>query len=111
MDYAIQLNEDPIGSTTRIAFQFIKAACVRGHRVVQVFFYQEAVLNAFESPVEGCSWSELATNYGIDLVYCSAAAERLKPNVEPLPGFRAGGLALWVDASLRADRVMRLGVS
>ena len=109
MIYAIQLNEDPQGTTTRIGFQFIKAASQRGHQILQVFFYQEAVLSAFESSIEGCAWSELAAASRIDLVYCSAAAERLRPAVPPLPGFRAGGLAGWVDASLRADRVMRLG--
>lgn len=109
MIYAIQLNEDPQGTTTRIGFQFIKAARQRGHQILQVFFYQEAVLSAFEGPIEGCAWSELAATFGIDLVYCSAAAERLRPNAQSLPGFRAGGLAGWVAASLQADRVMRLG--
>ncbi len=107
MDYAIQLNEDPKGTRFQIGFQFIKAACERGHRILLVFFYQEAVLAAFESRQSDLAWSELAANYGIDLVYCSAAAERLKPDTEPLPGFQEGGLALWVDATLRADRVIQ----
>lgn len=106
MDYAIQLNENPRGARFQVGFQFIKAARERGHRILQVFFYQEAVLAAFEPHQPDLPWSELAATYGIDLVYCSAAAERLMPNSDPLPGFRVGGLALWVDASLRADRVI-----
>lgn len=113
MKYAIQINGSPTRSESPLTgLQFIKAALAMGHEVIQVFFYQDGVYNAFHSGGFGQEsfpgWEVLSSEAGIELVYCTSAAER-RGLVNSRPGFKAGGLGLWVDACLRADRVMQFG--
>lgn len=113
MKYAIQINDSPTRSESpETALQFIKAALAAGHEVIQVFFYQDGIYNAFNSSGFGqdsfSGWEVLSGEAGIELVYCTSAAER-RGLVNSRPGFKAGGLGLWVDACLRADRVMQFG--
>lgn len=91
-----------------------------------VFFYYDGVLNglvpaqAFESagPARG-GWRELAEMHEVDLVLCVSAAERrglhapgrggadgAVASAVLAPGFRTGGLGQWVDACVRAERVV-----
>lgn len=115
MKYAIQVNMAPDeNGVSKTAWLFIKAARNAGHEVLRVFFYHAGVENAFVSPTEfGCDlpdWSSLALTDGVELVYCTTAAERRgKWSEAALGGFKAGGLGLWVDACLRADRVIVFG--
>ena len=113
MKYAIQINDSPTRSgSAQTGFQFIKAALASGHEVVRVFFYQEGLYNAFipgdsaEAAVP--DWTALHRDEGIELVYCISAAER-RGQANSCPGFVAGGLGLWVDAFLRAERVIVFG--
>ena len=99
---------------SKTAWQFIKAARNAGHEVLRVFFYHAGVENGFISSTElGYDlpdWSSLALAEGVELVYCITAAERRGKSSEvALGGFKAGGLGLWVDACLRADRVIVFG--
>ncbi|MCK7492950.1 MAG: sulfurtransferase complex subunit TusD [Comamonadaceae bacterium] len=84
MKFAIQINGAPYqceGSDT--GYQFIKAALRQGHEILRVFFYGEGIYNGLayamppddERQVVG-RWSELAAQYGIDLVVCISAAQR-----------------------------------
>jgi tRNA 2-thiouridine synthesizing protein D len=113
MKYAIQINDSPTRSgSSETCFQFIKAALTSGHEVVRVFFYHEGIYNAF-IPVALASaavpdWGALHSDQSIELVYCVSAAER-RGQANACPGFVAGGLGLWVDACLRADRVIVFG--
>jgi len=113
MKYAVQINDSPTSSgSPQTGFQFIKAALASGHEVVRVFFYREGIYNAF-IPANAAEpavpdWTALHENEGIELVYCISAAER-RGQANPCPGFMAGGLGLWVDACLRADRVIVFG--
>ena len=114
MKYAIQVNKAPSDSgLSRIAWQFIKMACLAGHEILCVFFYHDGVENAFVSSMESGhdpDWSSLFLVEGIELVYCITAAERRVKSGEAMQaGFKAGGLGLWVDACLRADRVIVFG--
>jgi tRNA 2-thiouridine synthesizing protein D len=111
--YAIQINASPMLSVSPLTgFQFIKAALDSGHEIVRVFFYHDGVFNAFISPappdIMVPDWSGLARENGVELVYCLTAATR-RGMLECLEGLQSGGLGQWVDACLRADRVLVLG--
>lgn len=124
MKYAIQINTAPWQSQGGdTAYQFIKAALTRGHEIVRVFFYHDGIHHAarWAPEVGRTHWRELSQSYGLDLVLCISAAQRrgvLNPAhempegsaaLEVAEGFRVAGLALWVDACLKADRVMVFG--
>lgn len=119
MKYAIQVNTGPGPSqSAHSAYQFIKAALAEGHEIVRLFFYHDGIYNSFIMTRHAASgdrvfpdWSGLATQHGIDLVLCVSAAERrgLSPDTRLAEGFRIGGLGQWVEACLKADRVMVFG--
>ena len=123
MIYAIQVNSGPGASGAPcVAYRFVEAALNRGHGVVRVFFYRDGVGHAFASSADAgtpdCSrpdWAGLARRHALELTFCTAAAERrglyLTDQPEPAApawadGFSPGGLAAWVDACLKADRVL-----
>ncbi len=113
MKYAIQINDSPLRSwSPQTGLQFIKAALASGHEVIRVFFYHEGIHNAFGTPesteTAKSDWVVLAETAGVELVFCVSAAER-RGMVAPLAGFQPGGLGLWVDACLRADRIVIFG--
>jgi tRNA 2-thiouridine synthesizing protein D len=115
MKYAIQINGGPgPNPPAEVAYQFIKAALKAGHEIVRVFFYRDGVLEAFPqtvgTPPDRPDWGALAHGSGIDLVLCVAALERRGlSGAEPRPGFRTGGLGLWMEACLLADRTLVFG--
>ncbi|MFN5745912.1 MAG: sulfurtransferase complex subunit TusD [Methylococcaceae bacterium] len=123
MKYAIQINAAPHQSgSASSAYQFIRAALANGHTVIRVFFYGDGVFNAWipalsSDGVTAPDWAALADSADLDLVFCITAAERRgmlehaadRIMVPTLVGFRAGGLGLWVEACLAADRVMVFG--
>lgn len=122
MIYAIQVNSGPGASSAPcIAYRFVEAALGRGHGVVRVFFYRDGVGHAFASCAGAGNpdafrpdWAGLARRHALELTFCTAAAERrglyLTDQPEPaapcVEGFTPGGLATWVDACLKADRVL-----
>lgn len=129
MKYAIQVNAAPYESQAcENAYQFIKAALRRGHEIVRVFFYHDGVYNALnsaspdsETPTPLAHWPALAKEHGIDLVACVTALQKRgvsnPSEAEPMDTagtrvagcFRVAGLGLWVDACLKADRVVVFG--
>jgi tRNA 2-thiouridine synthesizing protein D len=124
MKYAIQINGGPgLSPSAASGYQFIKAALAAGHEIVRVFFYHEGVYHGFGGAgAAGDSlfpdWSGLARSHGLDLVLCISAAERrgLVPSdakarqaAVAAEGFRIGGLGQWMEACLKADRVMVFG--
>lgn len=127
MKLAIQINGHPASSmAATTAYQFIKAALRKDHQVILVFFYYDGVFSRLvpahteaetAAAVAPPDWAALVSEYGLDLVICSAAAERrglaalspaaasdLMRTAAPVGAFRAGGLGQWVDACLRCDR-------
>lgn len=129
MKYAVQLNSSPYASSAGLeAYCFIKAALQAEHEILRVFFYKEGIYHAFAhaTPPEdeyqfNRQWSDLALTFQLDLVVCISAAQRRgllcmdearrqgKQDDELAPGFRIGGLGLWVDATLQADRCLVFG--
>ncbi|MDF9391694.1 MULTISPECIES: sulfurtransferase complex subunit TusD [Methylococcus] len=119
MKFVIQINASPReAQAANSAYQFIKAALANGHHILLVFFYYDGVYNAQVSSFAGeddlsARWSTLAHEHGLDLVLCVSAAQRRglvstegRDEGSLAPGFRIGGLGQWVDACLKADRLL-----
>jgi len=129
MKYAIQVNASPNDSNSGYcAYQFIKAALAKEHKIFRVFFYQEGIYHAFKysTPPEDelqmtKKWTELAKQKGIDLVVCISAAQRRgllsddeaqrqgKNDRDLAEGFRISGLGQLLEATLLADRFIEFG--
>jgi tRNA 2-thiouridine synthesizing protein D len=126
--FAIQINSAPwTNQSGETAYQFINAALSMGHQIERVFFYYDGTYNALRwereepAPCGASRWSKLAASHGIDLVVCISAAQRRgvvsdqaviteqTQNTTNSEGFRIGGLGLWIDACLKADRVLVFG--
>lgn len=120
MKYAIQVSGGRVEScSAKIGYQFSRALLLGGHQIIRVFFHGEGVRYAFadqpELPGDKLqTWSSLANEFGVELVYCSTAAELRglgrsdSTGSAALEGFKPGGLGLWVDACILADRVVGL---
>jgi tRNA 2-thiouridine synthesizing protein D len=111
MKFAIQVNAAPNTEANLSALGFISAALQAGHEIVRVFFYHDGVYCARDS----VQWSKLAVEKEIDLLVCVSAAYRRALIAHDdadadgaseglLAGFRLGGLGMWMDACLQADR-------
>lgn len=124
MKYAIQINAAPYaGHASWTAYRFVRAALQADHQILQIFFYQEGVQNAFRYTLPPDDeahlvvlWSELALEHAIDLVVCISAAQRRgllhsdearrqgAQDNDLADGFRIAGLGQWLEATLAADR-------
>jgi tRNA 2-thiouridine synthesizing protein D len=108
VNYAIKVNAaETSWDPSATAHESIRALLQEGHSIVRIFFYHDGVHQAFGS--EFTIWEGLAKEGGFDMVLCSQALEtRGRPLIDN-PPFIIGGLALWVDACLKAERVLTLG--
>ncbi len=127
MKFTIQVNDGPYQhQASDSAYHFTLAALRKGHQIVRVFFYHDGVLNGSRliSPPQDdrhivARWSQLAAEFGVDLVVCVAAAQRRGILDESAaqglavaniaPGFRLGGLGQLVEAVLAGDRLITFG--
>lgn len=129
MKFAVVVNEGPYQHQAAwSAYRFTCAALDRGHEVVRVFFYHDGVNNgtALTAPPQDephvvNRWARLATEQGLDLVVCVAAAQRRGimdereaarhdlPAANLAAGFRIAGLGQLIDASIQADRLLVFG--
>lgn len=122
LQFTLQVNASPYaGEAADLAYRFALAALTKGHRVRRVFFYRDGVYHALglaAPPADESNrvtrWTQLAKTYGVDLVICSAAAQRRgvwtpEAQVELAPGFRIAGLALLVESILETDRLLVFG--
>jgi tRNA 2-thiouridine synthesizing protein D len=116
LNFAILVKAPPFSQQGALtAYHFCKAALAQGHSIVQIFFYQEGVRNALalqDSPADefdlNKAWCELAGKYSIELLICSAAAQRRAVNAIT-PGFQIAGLGQLIAASTTADRFLEFG--
>jgi tRNA 2-thiouridine synthesizing protein D len=129
MRYAIQVNASPCQSNAgRSAYLFSKAALAQGHEIVRIFFYHDGIYHAcrHNSPPDDetnltAYWGDLARQHQVDLIVCISAAQRRgllhpdeahrrgKQDDDIADGFRIGGLGQWMEALLKADRVLVFG--
>jgi len=118
MKFGILVNEGPFThQASDSAYQFVKAAIEKGHKVMRVFFYHDGVNNAnkLSEPQSDDRnlvklWSELAEEHNLDLVVCVAAALRrgIKDDILA-PGFRISGLGQLIEAGIVSDRLVTFG--
>lgn len=109
MRYAIKINQsERCPDVPCMAINFIRALKSEGHEVVRVFFYHDGVIEGSGSMA--LSWVDLAKEGGLDLVLCSHALNQRGFSLAVEAPFRVGGLGLWVDACLKADRVITFGI-
>lgn len=118
MKFGIMVNEGPFThQASDSAYQFVKAALDKGHRVLRVFFYYDGVNNANKLSEPQADdrnlvklWGSLGQEHGIDLVVCVAAGLRrgLKDDILA-PGFRISGLGQLIEVGIAADRLVVFG--
>lgn len=118
MELSLVVTEGPFTrQASSTACRFARAAIAKGHRVRQVFFFHDGVLNGscHVSPPGGepnttAQWSALARDHGVELVLCVTAAQRRGVNADALAdGFLMGGLSQWVEAGTSSDRTLVFG--
>ena len=118
MKLGILVNEGPYThEASDTAYRFARAALDKGHQIYRVFFYHDGVNNSSkltEPPQDDRHivnrWSNLATEHGVDLVVCVAAALRRGIKDELLaPGFRISGLGQLVEAGIQGERLVVFG--
>ncbi len=107
------------------AWRFCRAAIEAGHKISQVFFYQDGVSQSTNLSVPLADefdavnqWAEFSAQHGCELVVCVSAGERRgvigaeQAGEFGLPGsnmhaaFRVEGLGVLQAASLEADRMV-----
>ena len=129
MKFGILVNEGPFQhQASDSAYHFATAAIEQGHQVYRVFFYHDGVNNGtrLASPPTDdrqitARWTRLAKDHGVDLVVCTAAAQRRgiaddsaarrvdAPTGNLAEGFRVAGLSLLMEAGLETDRMLVFG--
>ena len=129
MKFAIMVCEGPYThQASDSAWHFCRAALDGGHEIVRAFFYHDGVNNGtrLTTPPQDDRnvvrrWSELASEHGVDLVVCVAAAQRRgivdgdearrhgKDADNIAEGFRISGLGQLIEGCIMADRVLVFG--
>ena len=129
MKFGIMINEGPYQhQASDSAYKFVQAALAKGHEIFRVFFYHDGVNNGtrLTTPPQDDRhiterWSALASEYGLDLVVCVAAAQRrgivdadeMRRNGKDAhnlaDGFRISGLGQLIEAGIESDRLVVFG--
>jgi len=110
------------------AYKFVVSALEKGHEVPRVFFYHDGVNVSTRLSIPPQDerniqkqWSALATEKGIDLVVCIAAAQRRgildaneagrqgKDANNIAEGFRISGLGQLIEMGIQTDRLVMFG--
>ena len=105
------------------ALAFAKSAITKGHQILGVFFYEQAVRVADSSQNRNLQyqWQALSQSHAIDLHTCIGAATRRSLVEESLDedesleanqlaeGFSLSGLGELAEMTAKADRLIRFG--
>ena len=112
MQFAVMLSGHADHPHHKIALRLCRQAFNDGHQLSLLFFTGDAVASGCKnsaSPTQA-DWQQLARDSGAELILCSRSADDLGLHQEQLaPHYALGGLALWIDASLSADRCLQFG--
>lgn len=128
MNFAIALFAPPHAPSSRRALRFAEAALAGGHRIVRLFFYQDAVQLASSLTVAAqdeldlpAAWRAFVSDNQLDAVVCIAAALRRGVlNAEEARRYGRGaanaaapwelsGLGQLHEAAQEADRLICFG--
>lgn len=106
--FALTLTASPFTSDQHArALRFGQAVVAAGHRLQQVFFYQDAVMAAQTAASCHADWARLAEQAGCPLYVCVSAAER-RGVVEPAAPWEIVGLGDWLNG-LQVQRHLHFG--
>lgn len=109
LTYTLVVNRGPNqGDEHRRALRFAQALGKRGHRLRRVFFYGDGADTGLPEHAQmAASWGALANtqNNELELILCSAAAERLGITRAP-NRFIIAGLGSLIEAGIDSDRVL-----
>lgn len=106
------LGDPAESSAVRLAQAMLEAASTAGAALDTVFLYHKgayAALNCRVHTDEWRRWSQLASAAGLRCVVCASAWTREIGAGAPAHPFVLGGLADWVAACERSDKVLRFG--
>ena len=127
--FTIQINTGPFTQqASDTAYYFTRAALQAGHDIHRVFFYHDGVHNASSYAVppqddRGLQqlWSDLGTEYDLDMVVCVVAAQRrgimdeseskkhVRGQANIATGFQISGLGQLIEAGVQSDRLLVFG--
>jgi sulfur relay (sulfurtransferase) complex TusBCD TusD component (DsrE family) len=103
MKFTLTINSDSgHHAPARRALGFLRATRKTGHDVSQVFFYGDGVRSLLESSIAE-QWRNEA--HGIELILCSASADRFGIDTPP-EGFDIAGLGALVESGCASERVI-----
>lgn len=102
------LGNPALSSAERVALRALELALADGHALDTAFLYHNGTYAAL-NPTASLGWRRLAVGAGLACVVCRTAWERFGGEGDPPAPFRLGGLADWVAAMERSDRVLRFG--
>lgn len=93
------------------ALAFAKTLAESTHQLAGVFFFRDGVDIADTSTQISADWQHFAALHQIELVCCIASLQRrgLADNDTTAAKFSIGGLGLYAEALIKADRVMHFG--
>lgn len=93
------------------ALEFAHTLLNEQHQLARVFFYRDGVDIADKTSDHAEAWLNLASQHPTELVCCVASLQRRGlPNAEQLhKGFTIGGLGLYAEALIQADKVVHFG--
>lgn len=129
MKFGVVVSEGPYThQAADSAYLFVKATLEAGHEVPRVFFYHDGVNVSTRLSVPPQderniqqNWTALATEHGVDLVVCIAAAQRRglldeneatrqgKDANNIAEGFRISGLGQLIEMGIQTDRLVTFG--
>lgn len=97
-------------SAARVAVRVLDLARAHGHALDTLFLYHNGTYAALNPGFPAPSvWQRLASDGGLQCVVCRTAWQRCGGASAPPAPFRLGGLADWIAAVERSDRVLRFG--
>lgn len=97
-------------SAARVAVRVLELARAHGHALDTLFLYHNGTYAALNPDFPAVSdWQRLARESGLHCIVCRTAWERCGGTGAPPAPFRLGGLADWVAAVERSERVLRFG--
>ena len=106
------LGDPAVSSAWQLALRMLEMAHQRGNLLDTVFLYHTGTYAALNQNLDLSiyqRWSHLHTNAGLSCVVCKTALSRMGIPWELHAPFRPGGLADWLAACERSDRVLRFG--